>query len=226
MKTVAIIVAGGSSSRFGDKIPKQFQTIADKPLLSHTIIKFENATLVDKVIVVVAEEFLIYSAEKIIDPYDFKKVEKVVIGGETRQESVKNGLIACPSGTEYVAIHDGARPLVSVNDINKVIETAMEERAAILAIRTTNTVKQVKDDYIISTPDRTDLYQAQTPQVFQYDMIKDAYEKYNDSDNFTDDASLLEKTGLKIKVIEATSPNIKITTKDDLKLAELLLKGN
>jgi 2-C-methyl-D-erythritol 4-phosphate cytidylyltransferase len=226
MKIVAIIVAGGSSNRFGDKIPKQFQTVANKPLLSHTIGKFEQATLVDKIIVVVAEEFLIHTAEKIIDPYDFKKVEKVVIGGKTRQESVKNGLDACHLGTEYVAIHDGARPLVSINDINHVIEIALGETGAILAKRTTDTVKRVKDDYIISTPDRAELFQAQTPQVFQYKLIKEAHVKFSDSENITDDASLLENLDHKIKIVEATSPNFKITTKDDLKLAELLMKGN
>lgn len=225
MKTVAIIVAGGSSDRFGDKIPKQFQTLNDKPLLSHTVDKFEQSKLVDKIFVVVAEEYLIFTAEKIIDPYEFRKVEKVVIGGDTRQESVMNGLNSCPLSTDFVVIHDGARPLVSVKDINNVIETAMSERAAILACKTNDTVKRVKDNYIITTLDRTDLYQAQTPQVFQYDLILDAHKNYDKEKMITDDASLIEKKGFKVKIVEATSPNFKITTKDDFKLAELLMRG-
>lgn len=226
MKTIAIIVAGGSSNRFGEKIPKQFHTLAGKPLLTHTIDKFEKSSLVDQILVVVPQEFLNYTTDKIINQYDFKKVDKVVLGGETRQQSVKNGLEACPLNTDIVAIHDGARPLVSVNDINKVIETAMKEKAAILTSKITDTVKRVKNNYIISTLDRIDLFQAQTPQVFQYDVILNAHKNYDGDETVTDDALLVEKKGFKIMVIEATSPNFKITTKDDLKLAELLLKGN
>jgi len=225
MKTVAIIVAGGSSKRFGKKIPKQFQILAGKPLLSHTIEKFEKSSLVDKIYVVVAEGYLEYTAEKITNPYNFKKVSKIVSGGETRQQSVRKGLEACPLSTDIVVIHDGARPLVSVSDINKVIETAKKERAAILAVKINDTVKRIKNNYIISSPDRTDLYQAQTPQVFQYDLILNAHKNYDEYKTVTDDASLIEKKGFKVKVVETTSPNFKITTRDDLKIAELLLKG-
>ena len=227
MKTIALIVAGGSSQRFGGDIPKQFRMMAGMPVLSWSISKFERAESIDQIVVVVAEEYLLYTTEKIIDPYDFKKVIKVVIGGKTRQESVYNGLEALPLSTAFVAIHDGARPLVLPDDINRVVKTAQNEKAALLGVKAVDTVKRVRGDFVISTLDRDSLYMAQTPQVFQYDLIREAHRKaVEQSDGevvITDDASLLEQGGFKVKMVEALAPNFKITTGDDFKLAEIIL---
>lgn len=227
MKIIALIVAAGSSNRFGGDVPKQFRKIAEKPVLSWTIEKFEKSSSISDIVIVVAEEYLLYTSENVIDPYDFQKVSKIVPGGETRQESVLKGLESLPFSTSFVAIHDGARMLVSPADINKVVETAKIEKAAILAEKTADTIKRVAGDYIITTLDRNNLYQAQTPQVFQYDLIIKAHREYADADNkenITDDASLLEKKGFKVKIVEPSSPNFKITTNDDLILAGKIME--
>ncbi len=224
MKTVALIVAGGSSQRFGCKLPKQYIEIAGKPLLSHTIGKFEQADSIDSIVLVVAEDYLAYTSENIVDPYDFQKVSKIVSGGSTRRESVLNGLKSLSSTTTHVAIHDAARPLVSIEDINKVVNIAHEENAAILASQAVDTIKKSSDTYIELTLDRTILYHAQTPQVFEFGLILDAHENYNgDESLITDDASLLELQNIKVKIIEPTSVNFKVTTQTDFQLAEMIL---
>ncbi len=228
MKTVGLIVAGGKSLRLGGKVPKQFRTICDRPMLSWAIDSFERAKSIDDIVVVVAEEYMIYTSEKVVDPFDFTKVSKVVPGGESRRQSVLNGLKALPLSTDFVAIHDGARPLVAPKDIDAVVKAAVADRAAILAVRASDTVKRVKGSFVISTLDRESLYLAQTPQVFQYDLIMEAhreYEKLDDADAVTDDASMVEKRGFKVRSVEPSSPNFKVTTVDDLRLAEAVLRG-
>lgn len=227
MKVVALIVAGGKSVRFGGEVPKQFRSVCGRPMLSWAIDSFEKAKSVDQVLVVVPEDYMIYTSEKVIDPYDFSKVIKVVGGGDSRPASVYNGLLALSEATDYVAIHDGARPLVSHEDIDKVVEAAKKDKAAILATKATDTVKRVRDSFIISTLERDSLYMAQTPQVFQYDMIMDVHREYagKSGDKWaTDDASMVEKKGFKVRTIEPSSPNFKITSADDLLLAETILK--
>jgi len=224
MKTVALIVAGGSSIRFGGEVPKQYLTLAGKPLLSQTINKFEQSDVIDEIVVVVAEEFLLYTSEKIIDPYGFKKVSKIVIGGESRQESVLNGLKSLSASTTLVAIHDAARPLISQADIKKVVEVAISEKAAILGQKMVNTVKRTTGDFIISTLNREALFMAETPQVFQFDLILEAHKEFEgDNATATDDAYLVEQRGFKVKVVESNSPNFKVTTKADFKLAEYII---
>lgn len=237
MKTAAIIVAAGSSRRFGGELPKQFKTVCGRPLLAWTIDRFEKADSINNVIVVVAEEHLLHTSENIVDRFGFAKVTKIVIGGDTRPESVFKGLQSLPISTNYVAIHDGARPLTSPEDIGSVVKLAMKERAAILAAPVTDTIKRTAGKFILSTIDRSSLYQAQTPQVFQYDLIMEAYKKYvgesSEQDNkgvtsgesiiVTDDASLIEARGFKVAVMEPTAVNLKITTEKDFKLLEMIL---
>ena len=177
--------------------------------------------------VVVAEEHLLYVSQKVIDPYAFAKVTKILIGGQTRSESVLKGLKALPLSTSHVAIHDGVRPLVRPDDIDRVVETAIEERAAMLAVPATDTVKRVEGGFVLATLDRDRLHLAQTPQAFQYDLIVEAYRQAaeaNDPAIFTDDASLIEAKGFKVRVVEPSGPNIKVTTPDDLVLVEALLR--
>lgn len=236
MKNTAIIVAAGASLRFGGDLPKQFKPVCGRPLLAWTIERFENADSIKDVIVVVAEEQLLYTSESVVDRFGFSKVSKIVIGGSTRPESVYNGLSSLPISTNYVAIHDGARPLTSPNDINSTVELAIKERAAILAAPVTDTIKRTADRFILSTVDRSSLYHAQTPQVFQYDLIMAAYKEYmgegGDRDKgaasaerteVTDDASLIEARGFKVAVIEPTAINLKVTTGKDLKVLEAIL---
>lgn len=225
MKTVALIVAGGSAKRFGGELPKQFVEIAGKPLLSHTIEKFEKAESIDTIVLVVAEGYLEYTSENIVDPFNFNKVSKIVSGGDSRRESVLNGLKSLSTSTSYVVIHDAARPLVSVDDINNVVKAAQEEKAAILASQAVDTMKQASGQYIESTLDRKKLYHAQTPQVFEFGLILKAHESFNGDDSLiTDDASLLELENIKVKLVEPTSLNFKVTTQADFQMAEIILQ--
>jgi 2-C-methyl-D-erythritol 4-phosphate cytidylyltransferase len=228
MKTAAIIVAAGSAERFGGKLPKQFKEVHGQPLLARTISRFEEAASIDSVIVAVAEEYLRYTSEHVIDPYGFQKVHKVVAGGDTRQQSVLKSLEALPISTEYVAIHDAARPLVTPSDIDRVVAQAHTDRAAILGIPVPDTVKRVRGGYVLATLNREFLYLTQTPQVFQYDLIikvhREAAELGNDA-SVTDDAALMERLGFKVTVVEPSGPNFKVTTRQDFELVEALLAG-
>ncbi len=195
-------------------------------MLAWTIGRFEAAKTIDQIVVVVAEENLLYASEHIVDRYGFDKIIKLVIGGDSRFESVYRGIKSLPLSTQFVAIHDGARPLVTPDDIDRVVSTAQEERAAILAAPISDTVKRAQDGFILATLDRTLLYGAQTPQVFQYDLIKAAYERgsaENNSDRYTDDAALIEAAGFKVKVVEPTGPNLKVTTQTDFDIVRSLL---
>ncbi len=226
MKTWAVIVAAGSSERLGGSVPKQFREIRGQPLLSWTISRFEATKTIDQIVVVAPEDSLLFVTQQVIDPYGFMKVAKVVPGGETRRESVWKGLQALPTATDLVAIHDGARPLTSPVDIERAVGVARLERASVLAARAADTVKCVKDGFALSTLDRDTLYLAQTPQVFQYDLIMVAHREAAASpgtDDFTDDASMIEARGFKVKIVEPTGLNPKVTTRDDLRLVELLL---
>lgn len=226
MKTSAIIVAAGSSVRFGGAIPKQYRTLAGKPLLTWTVQRFEQAASIEDITLVVAKDQIQFTKEKVLTPYDFKKVVGVVAGGATRQESVLRGLESYSSSMRLVAIHDGARPMVAPADIDAVVKEAATHRAAILGARVTETVKRVKEGYILSTQDRTDLWLAQTPQVFEYSLIVGAHRRASaTSVEATDDAALVESAGFKVCVVEASGPNPKITNREDLKLVEALLKG-
>ncbi len=229
MKTCALIVAAGASRRLGGAVPKQFREVCGRPLLSWTIGRFEKADSIGNIIVVVAEEHLLFASEKVVDPYGFSKVTKIVPGGESRRESVLKGLERLPVSTGLVAIHDGARPFVSTGDIDRVVATAATEKAAILATRATDTVKRCEQGYIFATLDRDSLFLAQTPQVFAYDMIIAAHravaEEGHGADElgFTDDASMIEARGFKVRIVEPEHPNMKVTNADDLRIAEMLL---
>lgn len=224
MKTYALIVAAGRSERCDGPTPKQFRFLHGRPLLAWTISRFEAANSIDRIVVVVAEDALIYTGKMVVDPYGFRKVEKIVIGGETRRESVFNGLKSLPVSTGLVAIQDGARPLTLPSDIDRVVEVAAKEKAAMLAAPSTDTVKRVRDGYILNTVDRRTLYLAQTPQVFQYDLIMTAHKEAPEGEDVTDDASLLEARGFKVRVVEPGGTNLKVTTSDDLLLAETMIR--
>lgn len=224
MKTTALIVAAGRGIRFGGKTPKQFRSIGERPLLGWTVRQFEKAKLIDDIVVVVSEDFLLYTNEKIGHSGTNSKLTKIVAGGATRRQSVLKGLRSLPISTSFVAIHDGARPIVYATDIDRVVEMAQKERAAILARPITDTVKRGEIGFILSTLDRSRLFLAETPQVFQYDLILKAHNNASAKDTTTDDATLVEALGFKVKIVVPEKPNIKVTDENDLKIARMFLE--
>jgi len=233
LKTVAIIAAGGRGERVvksatteqAKNLPKQFVMLGDKPLLAHTIERFERCELVDQIVVVAPEDYLGYCSQKVVDKYSFGKVKKIVSGGEERQDSVFLGLKACPPDTSTVAIHDGVRPFVSTEKISEAILLCEQKRAVILAVPAKDTIKRVEDRAVVTTLDREKLWLVQTPQVFEYNLICEAYRKAEE-DGFlgTDDSILVERLGFKVAVLEGEYENMKITTPEDIALAEKLLQ--
>ncbi len=222
MSTTALIVAAGQSTRFGGELPKQFVTVSGRPLLSWTISRFEAAHSIERIVVVVSSDYLLFAGDNVVDPFGFEKVYKIVSGGATRQESVLMGLLSMPISTKYVAIHDGARPLVHPGDIDSAVAKAHESGAAMLAAPVTDTVKRVEDEVVVATLDRRRLFLAQTPQVFEYEMIFKAHQEHPAS--VTDDASLVESRGVAVHVVEPAWPNIKVTTPNDLLMVEVMLE--
>ncbi len=195
-------------------------------MLAWTISRFEAASSIDEIALVVAEDYMLYAGDNVVDKFDFHKVNRIVPGGETRQESVLKGLERLPISTTHVAIADGARPLTASADIDAVVEVAAKDQAAILAARATDTIKRAEQGYIFATLDRRALFLAQTPQVFQYDLILEAHRQAAENGGeFTDDASLVEARGFKVKIVEPTANNQKVTTPQDMLIAEAILRG-
>lgn len=206
----AVITAGGSSSRFQGQNKLLFK-INDKPVIVHCIEVFSSLNYVDEIII--SANVSIMNELKILFA-DFKKV-KIIEGGSSRQESVYKGLCAC-SDCKYVIIHDGARPFITKDVIENCLKKAKQFGGAIVAVKTIDTVKVVDENgFIKSTPDRKTLWNAQTPQVFNYDLIFSLHKKYAGK-NFTDDSLLFETEGLKVAICEGMYSNKKITTLQDV----------
>ena len=220
----AIIVAAGSGSRFDPTVPKQFVQLRGKPLLFRTLEPFEACPAIDKIILVLSEEgrerFMAFCSE-----IDFKKLRAVVTGSNTRAGSVRNGLEAVdPSTANIVAIHDGARPLVTVDEITRTVQKADETGAACLVADVIDTIKQLEGGKIVGTIDRSGLRRALTPQAFRYDLIMRAFEAAGFDENATDESSMIERLGVAVTAVEGSGRNIKITRAEDLILAEALLR--
>ncbi len=220
MRTTAIIVAAGSGTRFKSDTPKQFLEINGKPVIVHTIERFQSAPSVDTIVLVLAVD----QADS-FDASALSKVTKVVPGGPTRAESVRNGLEAAENA-DVVAIHDGARPLVTVDEIERTIAKAKDTGAACLVAPVTDTIKSIRGDEIAGTLDRTKLRRALTPQAFKIDVLRKAFEGVDLTDSVTDECYLVEKLGHPIAIVEGSARNIKITHREDLILAEALLKAD
>jgi 2-C-methyl-D-erythritol 4-phosphate cytidylyltransferase len=218
MKTTAIIVAAGSGTRFNSDTPKQFIEINRKPIIHHTIERFESARSVDEILLVLAEPFISTFA---IGGYS--KVRRVINGGETRAHSVFNGLNAITPDTTLVAVHDGARPFVSADEIERTIAKATETGAACLVAPITDTIKTISNNEIIATLDRSRLRRALTPQAFKTEVLKRAFEGTELDESITDECYLVEKLGHPISAVEGSPRNIKITTREDLLLAQTLM---
>ncbi|MGI8641716.1 MAG: 2-C-methyl-D-erythritol 4-phosphate cytidylyltransferase [Pyrinomonadaceae bacterium] len=220
----AIIVAAGQGKRFGAEKPKQFLEIHGKPLIIYTLQKFESCPLIDEIILVLPAqetESFTQTAKK----YNLKKLSKTVAGGKTRAASVLNGLNAIDAkSAEIVAVHDGARPLVSVEEITLTMEKAKETGAACLVANVTDTVKEVADGRIVQTIDRAKLRRALTPQCFRYEILKRAFTENRIGEIVTDECFLVEKLGVEVSIVEGSARNIKITTPEDLVLAEVFFR--
>lgn len=221
----AIVVAAGEGKRFGAGVPKQFVEIHGKPLIIHTLTRFENCSAIDEIVLVLAAE-RIEDFQKNQAKFNLTKLKKIVSGGKTRAESVFNGLKAVSENAGIVAVHDGARPLVSIEEIAATVEKAEETGAACLVSKASDTIKEVADGKIVGTIDRANLRRALTPQCFRLEILQKAFAAADLSEAVTDECFLVEKLGQRIAVIEGSARNIKITTPEDLILAETFLKNS
>ena len=212
MKTTAIITAGGTSSRFGTG-NKLLEKIYGKEVIKYTIEAFEKADV---------DEIIISANKSIIPELSSMFNHKITEGGSTRQASVYNGLKAAGQ-CDFVLIHDGARPVITPEIINKNKNKKKKKNAVSVMTKTIDTIKEVQDGKIIKTIDRSKLYNTQTPQAFRYDLIMSAHEKLK-GQNFTDDAGMLEAMGYDVYIVDGSYKNIKITTQSDIELAKIFLK--
>ena len=217
----AVIVAAGSASRMGG-IDKVMAPLGGESMIVRTVRAFQNCDAIASIVIVTRED-LIRPISGLCK--DMVKVTAVVAGGSSRQESVHLGLNALPKGTKLAAVHDGARPLISWQVIDRVVRAANTYGAAAPAIPVKDTIKVVAGGLVQETPDRATLQAVQTPQVFDFDLLRGALKKAEaDGASVTDDCSAVERTGMKIKIVEGDERNLKVTTPMDLKIAELLLE--
>lgn len=225
MRTLAIVLAGGAGKRMGTATNKQFLLLDNKPIIVRTLQIFEECRPVDGVYLVVNQKDLPVMQEEILETYKFNKVLKLVIGGRLRQDSVRNGLEAIENPCDIVIIHDGARPFVSPSFVEKGIFLMEMFDAVIPALPVKDTIKTVsKEGFVMKTLERDSLWNVQTPQTFKYELILKAYrEGMNKKLYGFDDATFLEHMGKKVKVIEGSPYNIKITTPEDLIIAKGML---
>jgi len=222
VKTIAIVPAAGSGKRLGLRTKKPFVLLGNKPLISYVLSALDSSRLIDRIVVAVEKQSLARFKD-LVKKYRFKKIIDIVIGGRTRFESVKNCLKRIDSSCDIVLIHDGARPFLDRSLIEDSIELAIKYGGCIVAVPESDTVKFVDGNlFIKKTLDRNKVFRAQTPQTFRYNLIKKAYD-VKGKDGTTDDASLVENLGKEIKILKGSYRNIKITIKEDLKLAEVLL---
>jgi 2-C-methyl-D-erythritol 4-phosphate cytidylyltransferase len=224
---VAIIVAAGAGRRMGGGRAKQFREISGIPIIIHTLRRFDECERVAASVVVLprdeCEEF-----RALAERHGIRKPARAVAGGETRGESVLRGLQALASDeVEIVAVHDGVRPFVRAEEIDRTVREAEVFGAAILAVPSTDTVKEVEGGRILRTLERAKLWRAQTPQCFRYDLLRRAYELASSGGlDATDDSALVERAGATVRVVEGGAHNIKITTPQDFALAEVIVQSS
>ena len=206
-------------------INKQFIKLEGKEIIAYTIEKFYNNSNIEDIVVVVKEDESEFFKKEILDKYNFKNV-KIAYGGKERQDSVYNGLKLLDEKCDVVLIHDGARPFVSDKIIDKSIEEAKEHKAIVVGVPVKDTIKVIDNDKnIVDTPNRSVLWAVQTPQTFDYNILIDAYkDAFKNKFYGTDDAMLVERIGYKVKMLEGSYNNIKITTQEDLNVGSQILR--
>ncbi|MCD6187476.1 MAG: 2-C-methyl-D-erythritol 4-phosphate cytidylyltransferase [Desulfuromusa sp.] len=232
MRATVLIPAAGVGRRMGGSISKQYLELAGKPILAHTLALFENHPQIENIYLLVPPDDISYCQQQIIDRYGFSKVKRIVAGGAERQDSVRNGLdtlaedgLAQPH--RPILIHDGARPLFDGKRLSTLIDIVCQTGACIIGVPVKDTIKEVENNKITGSPDRSRLWQAQTPQGFHYQLIREAFDQAAD-DGFTatDDASLVERLGHPVQILEGDYRNIKLTTPEDILIAAALLGGS
>ena len=232
MKNIAIVLAGGSGRRMGGDRPKQYMDLLGKPLICYSLETFEKS-FVDKVVLVCIQGDEDFCKKEIVDRYGFRKVKAIVPGGRERYDSVYNGLKET-EGFEHVFIHDGARPFVSGQTLERCLHYVEKYGAAVAAVRAKDTVKiENGDGFVEQSPDRSRVWMMQTPQVFDRDMIAECYEKLKRDEKrlldagvyITDDTMVAKMyADVDAKLVESSYDNIKITTETDMMIAEAILK--
>ncbi len=223
MKTFAIIPAGGKGTRLGTSTPKQYLKVLGKEIIAYTLQVFQDCELIDE-IVIAAEERYFQTLETLVGKFNLTKVKNIVKGGATRQDSVYNALISLEADdTDIVAVHDAARPLLSREILRRAVEKARKVKSVVVAVKMRDTVLE-GEEKVENYLERERIYAVQTPQVFEYSLLKKAMDKARE-ENFigTDESSLVYRASNEVFICEGSSENFKITTETDLKLFEYFL---
>lgn len=226
-KNTAIVLAAGQGKRMNSKVAKQFLEIQGHPVLYYSLRCFQESVLIQDIILVTGEDSISYCQDEIVEKYGFTKVSRVIAGGKERYDSVYAGLLACED-CEYVFIHDGARPFITEDILSRGLENAKKTGACVVGMPSKDTVKLADSrGFVETTPERNTVWTVQTPQIFYYPLIRDAHEKIRQKDmsGITDDAMVVEQeTGVKVALSEGSYRNIKITTPEDLDVAEAFIE--
>ncbi|MCM8783644.1 MAG: 2-C-methyl-D-erythritol 4-phosphate cytidylyltransferase [Candidatus Omnitrophica bacterium] len=225
MRISAIIPSAGRGKRLRENKDKVFVTLDNKPIIYYTLKSLEEIEEIGEIILVVSGRSFMYAKDEFLKKIRFTKVKKVVKGGPTRTDSVWNGLKEIDKTADLILVHDGARPFINKILLKKVIEAGARFGAAVLGVPINATIKKVKSGSVVETVSREYIWETQTPQVFRKDLIVSCYQQaINEGFKPTDDAQVLEHYGKKVKIVEGSILNIKITTPEDLFLAKAILK--
>ena len=240
-KRTAIVLSAGSGKRMNTETKKQYLLIKDKPIIYYSLDTFQQSSIIDEIVLVASADDMSFVKEEIVDKYGFTKVSHIVSGGKERYNSVYNGLMCCKD-SEYVFIHDGARPFITEEILKRTMGVLEEYGSAVVGMPVKDTIKIVdEDNVVLDTPNRKTVWQVQTPQCFKADIVIPAYQKLIDEENsgellkrgiqVTDDAMVVEtfyseemSDNFSVRLVEGSYENIKITTPDDLKVAEVFLQ--
>lgn len=226
MKVTSIILSAGKGKRMNSNISKQYMMLNGKPLIYYTLKAFELSNT-DEIIIVTGEDDKDYMWHEIVEKYGFKKVGKIVTGGKERYNSSYNGILAA-NDADYVLVHDAARPCITSTKIDELIDSVKEYKACIPGVQVKDTIKIVNENgEIVDTPDRNKLWQIQTPQAFERAVILAAYKKMIANNDYlvTDDSMVVEKfTDIKVHIITGEYTNIKVTTPEDMRIVEEMIK--
>ena len=228
METVAIVVAAGKGTRFGGETPKPLVELGGIPLMVHCLRTLNQSRWIDNIVLVTSQELITTCEKEIIPKYSLNRIDQVIEGGKERQNSVMAGLKSLNKPPQYVLIQDAARPFLTDSMIEQTLVAAKEHGGAVIATKVIDTIKETDDNLIVQkTIPRDNLWSVQTPQVFNYSILIAAYQwAFDNHMKVTDDAGMVEQYEKPVKLVPGPIDNIKITTQEDLKLAELILKQN
>lgn len=225
MRASLIIPAAGSGSRMQMSQNKAYLELRGKPVLAHTIARFHDFEEIEEIIIVAAGEEISFCNRQVVEPFKFHKVRHVVAGGPSRQDSVYNGIAQVSPDSTHIIIHDGARPFISTRDIRTFLDTLSGEEGVILGVPEKNTLKRVKGDYVEATLQREGVWEVQTPQGFKKELLEAAYRNLSSRlSEFTDDAAIAERANVRVRMVQGSYLNIKITTREDWLLGEKILE--